>query len=257
MSAKVYSKINESVKKREKAVFCVIVETKGSTPRKVSSKMLVYEDGSVVGTIGGGELEYFVVQKAIENINSNEAKLYSFGLKADFEMACGGNVTVYMETIKIPEQLVIFGAGHIGKSLANLAINLDFEIIVVDERPDIFDSWNQKAGISFINKNYAEAIDEISFDNKTFVCCATHAHNYDKEIAEILILKELAYLGVIASKNKASKISKYLSEKENISIEQVNKIDMPMGIPIECETPEEIAISIIAKIIDERNRNLK
>lgn len=256
MSKEVYSKINESIRKREKAVFCLIVETKGSTPRKMSSKMLVYEDGRVVGTIGGGELEYFVVQKAVENINSNEAKLFNFGLKADFEMACGGNVTVYMETIKIPEQLVIFGAGHIGKSLANLAINLDFEIIVVDERPNIFDNWSQKAGITFVNKNYIEAINEISFDKKTFVCCATHAHNYDKEIAEILISKELAYIGVIASKNKASKISNYLSQKENISIEQVNKIDMPMGIPIACETPEEIAISIIAKIIDERNKKL-
>jgi len=255
MSLEIYSEIKKAIEQRRKAVLCIIIETKGSTPRKKASKMLVFEDKTIVGSIGGGELEFFVVQKAIERIDDKDAKVLSFGLKADFEMACGGNVSVYMEAIKFPEHLVIFGGGHIGKSLAIFAKKINFIITIVDERENIFDNWNTIDGFNFINKSYQEAIEELVFDKYTYVCAATHAHSYDKEIAEIICSKQQAYFGIIASKNKAIKIKKYLSSKKDLKIEDIEKIDMPMGVPISCETPEEIAISVLAKIIDERNNN--
>ncbi len=253
MSLEIYTRIKEAIEQREQSVLCIVVDTKGSTPRKTGSKMLVFADGSVEGSIGGGELEYFVVQKAKEQINSKKASIYSFGLKADFEMACGGNVSIYIEPVKIPDQLIIFGAGHIGKSLASLAQKFDFDILVIDERENIFSTWEQNSNIKFINKSYKEAIKGLKFDKNTYVCSATYAHSYDKEIAELIADKETAYLGVIASKNKALKITKYLSSKDKFSPEQINRIDMPMGVPIACETPDEIAVSILAKIIDVKN----
>ena len=252
MSVEIFSKITEAIENRESCVLCIVVDTKGSTPRKKASKMLVYADSRVEGSIGGGELEYFVVQKAVEQMYSKESSIYSFGLKADFEMACGGNVTVYMEPIKIPDRLIIFGAGHIGKSLSSLAAKFDFDIVVVDQRENIFSTWDKNLKAIFINKSYKEAIKDMVFDRNTYVCSATYAHSFDKEIAELLIDKQTAYLGIIASKNKASKISKYLLQNK-FSAEKINRIDMPMGVPIACETPDEIAVSILAKIIDVRN----
>ena len=253
MSLEIYSEIKKTIEQRRKAVLCIIIETKGSTPRKKASKMLVFEDKSIVGSIGGGELEHFVVQKAVERIDVKEANVFSFGLKADFEMACGGNVSVYMETIQLPEHLIVFGGGHIGKSLALFAKKLNFNITIVDERENIFDNWNINDGFNLINKSYQEAIDQLVFDKDTYICAATHAHSYDKEIAGIICSKQLAYFGIIASKNKAIKIKKFLLSKKDLKIEDIEKIDMPMGVPISCETPEEIAISVLAKIIDVRN----
>ncbi len=249
-----HEKLAEIVANRQKAAFCIITETKGSTPRKIGSKMIVLDDKTVIGSVGGGALEHFVVEKAIEIIKSQQPQMFSFGLKADFEMACGGTVKIYIEPVEIPYQLIIFGAGHIGKALANFAKSLDFSIIIVDDRPEIFNSWQDTNDFKFINDKYEKAIEKLKFDKRTFVVSATYAHSHDKEIAGLVGSKDIAYLGVIASKNKAQKIRKYLLDNKLLTTEQANKIDMPSGVPIACETPEEIAISLLAKIIDVKNK---
>ncbi len=248
----IYSKLAEIIKNRQKAALCVITETKGSTPRKLGSKMIVMNNKTVFGSVGGGALEHFVVDKAIEIISSQQPEMLSFGLKTDFEMACGGNVKIYIEPVMLPYQLIIFGAGHIGKALATFAQHLDFQIIIIDNRKDIFNTWENK-NFTFLNENFEDAIKKLKFDKQTFVVSATYAHSFDKEIAGIIGAKETAYLGVIASKNKAKKIKDHLINNKILTSQQANKIDMPSGIPIACETPEEIAISLLAKIIDIRN----
>lgn len=263
-----YNKILQIISERKKAVICLITETKGSTPRKIGSKMIVFENGEIEGSVGGGDLEFFVIQKAQEIIKTQIPKTFNFGLKADFQMACGGNVSIFVEPIKLPEHLIIFGAGHIGRALANLAINFGFNITVIDERDGIFDNWKQLSGkniqndqpetsneqlVKFINKNHEEAFAELNFDNQTYVCAISHTHSYDMAIGGYCGAKETAYVGVIASKTKAAKIRKQLIIDKKLTEEQVDKLDMPMGIPIACETPKEIAVSILAKLIDVKN----
>lgn len=252
----IYNKISEIVANRQKAALCIITDTRGSTPRKKGSKMIVYDDKSIFGTIGGGELEFYVISKAIEIIEKQKAETFDFGLETDFKMACGGAVSVYIEPIEIKNQLVIFGAGHIGSKLADWALKFNFDVIVVDERENIFDNWN-KNQILCINENYESAIKKMSFDSNTFVCVITHKHAYDRQIAALCAPHNLAYLGVIASKNKSQKIAKLLLTEDNIEQKKIDKIDMPMGVPINCETPEEIAISILAKLIDLKNLSLR
>ncbi len=256
MDNKIYNKLIEIIEYRQKAALCIITETKGSTPRKTGSKMIVLDDLTVFGSVGGGELEYFVVQKSAEIIKLQKPKNFNFQLKSDFKMACGGNVSIYIEPVKIPDQLIIFGAGHIGKALASFARKLNFKILIIDERKDIFDSWEKLPEYSFINEIYTKAIEKIIFDEKTYICSATYQHTHDKEIAALCSQKKYAYLGIIASKNKAQKINNFLIEEKKIPAQIVKNIDMPMGIPIACETPEEIAISILAKIIDIRNSKI-
>jgi xanthine dehydrogenase accessory factor len=251
---KYIDKIQEIIRLRQKAAFCLITKTQGSTPRKIGSKMIVYSDETVFGSVGGGEIEHFVVQKSQEIIKTQQAQSFSFALKTDFEMACGGNVDVYIEPINIAKQLVIFGGGHISKALVKIAKDFDFSIIVIDERENIFDAWEKSENIILLNEHYDIAIPKITFDYNTLVCIITHAHTHDKALAGICGKKEAAYLGVIASKTKSAKFSKELLEEGTLTQEQIDKIDMPMGFAMNCETPEEIAISILAKLIDTKNK---
>ncbi len=253
MDKKIIAELGKITDLRRKAAICTVISAKGSTPRKAGSKMIVYDDGKVVGSVGGGELEFQIVKQALKIIETQKPEIFSFALKRDLQMACGGQVEVFVEPVKLPDQLVIFGAGHIGKALADIAKNLDFSVIVVDERKNIFDDWQKHESFTFLNEIYTSAIEKIIFDKQTYICSATYAHTHDKEIARLCAGLDVAYLGVIASKNKAVKIRKYL-EESGISQENIEKIEMPMGIPIACETPYEIAISIMARIVDLRNK---
>lgn len=250
--ADIFKTINEIVQKRQKAAFCIVTESKGSTPRKEGSKMVVYEDGKVVGSIGGGELEYYVVQKAQEIIKSGKAENFNFGLEKDFQMGCGGKVSVFVEPIKLSEHLIIFGAGHISRELAKYAKDFNFDITVVDERDGIFETWNED-NFTLINKIHDDAYAELNFDKETYICIMTHAHKYDKVIAGYCGAQESAFLGVIASKTKAASIRKRLVNEEVLTQEQADKIEMPLGVPMKCEFPNEIAISVLGRLIDIRN----
>ena len=240
---------------RKAFVICTIVETSGSTPRKVGTKLVVSENGMFYGTIGGGNLEFQVIEIAKKIIKENTGpQLIDFHLEKDLRMACGGKVKVFFEP-QFPEpQLIIFGAGHVGRSLAMFAQHLDFTIKAVDERKEVFEVW-QKINAEKIILKFSEAFDKLIFDENTYICAVSHTHNYDLEIAKLCLKKKFAYLGVIASKRKAMKIKEEL-KKNGFSSAEINKIDMPMGINIECETPEEIAISILAKLIDVKNKRM-
>ncbi|MBN2892237.1 MAG: XdhC family protein [Bacteroidales bacterium] len=249
----IYNAINQIIAERKKAAMCIITETKGSTPRKIGSKMIVLENGQVIGSIGGGELEHFVVEKSQEIIKTGDAETFNFGLKEDFQMSCGGRVTVFVEPVKLPDQLIVFGGGHICRSLVTYAKNFDFNITVVDEREGIFDSWAEN-DFTLINKIHIEAYPELKFDDQTYVCIMTHAHKYDKIVAGYCGSQNSKFTGVIASKTKAAKIRKELIEEKVLTQEQAEAIEMPLGIPMKCELPEEIAISVLGRLIDVKNQ---
>ncbi len=248
-----WDKIQQISQKRIKAALCTIVEAKGSTPRKEGSKLLVTEDGQFFGTVGGGNLEYAVIEKAKHVISTQKPMLLKNNLTKDFNMACGGQVTIFIEPVIPKNQLILFGAGHIAKALATFARHLDFDIIVIDPRKNVINSWNLKENITFVNEDFETAFEKLSFDNQTYICSLAFTHDLDLKVAALALKREFAYLGVIASKNKARKIANKLINEYGFQQEDVDKIDMPMGVPINCETPEEIAISILAKIIDIKN----
>ncbi len=250
----IWEKITQIRQQRIKAALCSIVETKGSTPRKAGSKLLVTEDGQFYGTVGGGNLEFFVIEQAKNVIKTGQPILLSHNLTKDFKMACGGHVKIFIEPIMPRNQLILFGAGHIAKALARFATHLDFEIVVVDPRKDVINSWDLKENIKFVTQDFEKAFDSLKFDNRTYICSLAYTHDLDLKVAALALNKPFAYLGVIASKNKARKIAKALEENYGFDRKKIEQIDMPMGIPIKSETPEEIAISILAKIIDTKNK---
>lgn len=245
----IYQHIHEAIKTRKRAALCIITKASGSTPRKAGTKMLVFENGNIQGTVGGGSFEKMVIEKALILMQENSLGIYDFNLTEKEGMACGGFAQVYIETIQQQKQLVIFGAGHIGKALAPMAKQLNFGITLVDERPGIFNDLKE-SGYRCINKQYAEAFADINFTPDTYVCVMTHSHDFDKDIVAHCGKQNLAYLGMIGSKRKIEKIKQEFIDNNVLTDEQMLKINWPMGLSINCQTPEEIAVSVLAKLVD-------
>ena len=238
------------------AVLCIVTATTGSTPRKAGSKMLVFQDGSIKGTIGGGSIEFQAIQEELNIISCGTPFSKTFHLEDDLKMQCGGTMEVYFEPIGCLPKLYIFGGGHIGKSLAGYATGLGFRPFVFDQREGIFEAWNMP-GVETRNGDFVQIIDSLTFDANTYIAILTHKHDFDETVLLACLPKEFAYLGMIGSKRKVAEIRKKALEVHNIAESQLNKVDMPIGIPFAAETPAEIAISIVAKLIDVKNSSKK
>ena len=238
----------------KKAAFCLIVASQGSTPRKVGTKMLVYEDGEIYGTIGGGNLEKKTIENAIEQIRLQKPKLFKHDLLHQHSMCCGGNVSIYIEPIVKKKRLYIFGAGHTGEALADFASKMDFEVFIIDDRKSYLDNIKIN-GINKINLEYSKVLPSLPFCEETYITIMTYEHSFDRDILSYCIKQPHAYLGMIGSKRKIILTKKMFLEANIGSQEKLDAVDMPMGYNINAETPEEIAVSILAKMIGVKNGN--
>ena len=252
----IYDTIAQILKSNQKAALCTIVSTKGSTPLKAGAKMIVWEDGQIAGSVGGGRLENKVIEDAIQIIEDSKPQLFKHELLTQHEMCCGGKLEIYIEPIMQMKKLYLFGAGHIGNAVARHALNLDFEIYGIDNREHVFDDWTFE-GFHKMNENYDDVIPKLSFDGSTYIVIATYDHVTDREILSQCINKPHAYLGMIGSKNKIEVTRKMFISADLASKEELDKVDMPIGIPIHAETADEIGISIVAKLINEKNKQQK
>lgn len=249
----IYQKIIEIENSSIKAAVCTIVNTRGSAPRKKGTKMIVYSNGSIYGTIGGGALEKKVIEQAQEVLKQNEPQTVVHNLVSELAMCCGGTVELFIEPIVNKKKLYIFGAGHIGKALAKYATTLDFEVSLIDERYEAFEEDDFRS-FTIFNEQHATAIEKLVFDENCFVVILTHNHNYDREILALCSKKPHQYIGMIGSERKVAIAKKNMVASNILNDDELNKIDMPIGIAIEAITPQEIAISIVAKLIDVRNK---
>ncbi|MCX6246031.1 MAG: XdhC/CoxI family protein [Bacteroidetes bacterium] len=248
----IYSKVEAIRNEQKRAAICIVTDTRGSTPRKPGSKMIVYEDGSIYGSIGGGSVEKDVAGKAVELIASGMPAKCTFDLEEDLAMHCGGYMEVYIEPINPLDKLYIFGAGHVGKAVSRFARELDFSVTLVDPREGIFEDPLFQ-GCTCINKDYFISIEEAPFNENTYCVIVTPKHQYDEDILAKLAVKPHAYLGMIGSTRKVELLKKRFLEEKILSREELEMIDMPIGIKFNAETPQEIAVSIVAKLIDVRN----
>ena len=167
-------------------------------------------------------------------------------------MCCGGRVGIYFEPIMKKNNLYIFGAGHTGKALAKIAANLDFEITLFDDRKEYLDQVDVK-NIKVRQIDFAKGLKNIKTDDHTYVVIMTYSHPVDRQILSYFIDKNLAYLGMIGSQRKIIVTKKMLKDEQHGTVRQINNIDMPIGLNIKAEEPEEIAVSILAKLIEVKN----
>ncbi|MDO8367276.1 MAG: XdhC family protein [Saprospiraceae bacterium] len=233
----------------EPLALCIVVATKGSTPRKTGAKMIVSKSGRLFGSIGGGNLEKKAIENALTVIENNQPQVFRHELLQQHEMCCGGTVDIYIEPIMQKNKLYIFGAGHTGQALSNYAADLDFDITVVDDREEYIGQINAP-GVKTLCADFEQALNALPFDGHTSVVILTYNHDTDRKILEYCLGKPHAYLGMIGSRRKILVTKKRFRDAGIATAEALDRVDMPIGIDIKAETPQEIAISILAKLIE-------
>jgi len=235
-------------------VLCIVTDSEGSTPRKEGAKMVVFDDGRILGTVGGGAIELKAIADALELLKTGKPRHIHYDLEEDVGMVCGGRVSIYFEPFSPSLNLYIFGAGHVGREVGLYASGLGFKVHFVDNRPEIYQQF-PSGYAECMAGDYLELANTIRFTARDFGVITTQGHAFDAALLEIMAAKDLLYLGMIGSKRKVAETFAKLLEGGKVTKEQLEKVNTPIGIPFHAETPREIAISIIAKLIDVKNQN--
>ena len=246
-----FEKIVELKKSGEPAAFAIVIKIEGSTPRKTGAKMVILKDGKTVGTLGGGDLEKRVIEEAMDAIKQGQPRMASFTLdieKGKLDMMCGGKLDVYIEPILQEEKLIIFGAGHITRSLAPLMRGAGFQVSVVEDSPDLLQKDKFPETEDLILTDMEQFARDLLPDPRTYIVLLSRGFSRDKAILTQLIQKDFKYIGMIGSLRKINTMKEDL-QKEGIPEEAFSKLKAPIRLDIGAETPEEIAISIAAEIV--------
>lgn len=235
--------------------FCIaaVVATSGSTPRSAGAKGLIFPDGTIVGTVGGGPIEVEAIKIAKSVLESGEPLLKELSLSAlENEMFCGGSMTLYFDPVLPAQRLTIFGGGHVGRAIAQAAHLLDWQIIVVDQREAILNQALFPENSRLVCIDYAAYLQTHSFSKSDWVVIATPQHEYDESVLEQVLAHAARYVGMLASKSKVKVI---MGNLRNKGIEQklLDRVYSPVGLNIGTETPAEIAIAIVAEMLAIKN----
>jgi xanthine dehydrogenase accessory factor len=213
--------------------------------------MLVYPDGHITGTVGGGEVENRVIKEAIKAIGDKKPRLLSYNM-ADPERGdpgvCGGQLEIYVEPIIPKPVLVVIGAGHVGKAVAHLAKWLGFIVAVNDDRVEFCNPEAVPDGDGFYAIPMEELTSKMDITPWTFIVLTTRGVDVDIKGLPSLLRSDACYIGVIGSKRRWATTTKKLLE-DGVAYELIDKVHSPIGLEIHAETPEEIAVSIMAEII--------
>jgi xanthine dehydrogenase accessory factor len=233
------------------AALCTIIRTKGSTPRKPGSKMLVYADGSIVGTIGGGEVEGRVIDLAQQAIASGEAEIGSYELidpgKGDPGI-CGGSMEVFIDPLMQAADLIVVGGGHVGKAVVHLAKWLGFRVILNDDREEFCSPERVPGADHYIQCQLEDLPDHYQFSPRTVLVLATRSNQVDIQGLPGLLAAPSAYIGVISSKRRWKLTEEQMLEL-GVKKSDLKRIHAPIGLDIHAESPEEIAVSILAEVL--------
>jgi len=247
----IYRELVNVTSRGERVILATVISSRGSAPRRAGAKMLIKEDGTFIGSIGGGGVEKQVQEKAIEVLDSGEPQVVHFDLSGrgrGAAMICGGQMDVFLEPILSPQTLYLFGAGHISRSTAAIGKTLGFRVIGIDPRSEYNNNDRFPDADSLIVEEYESAFSELSVGKDSYIVIYTPGHVLDEQCLQFAVGTEARYIGMIGSKKKVKEVKERLLQK-GISPEQLERVHAPIGIGISAETPEEIAISILAEII--------
>jgi len=242
----IISKVDEYLKQGKRFALLTIVESKGSTPRDINSKMIVFSDGDIEGSIGGGKTEFLAIKDALYCIRRQKSELKEYSLTKKEDLLCGGKMKVFIETFKPSKKLIIVGAGHIGLALYKFALILGFDIVVVDNRKEFANSRRfPKAEIRVGTPDIQ--LKKIKIDKNTYVAIATHGHAFDAVSLRAVVNSSAKYIGMIGSKSKIREVFKKML-KQGVSRTLLKKVHSPIGLDLGGGLPEEIALSILAEM---------
>ena len=252
MNREVFAAVADALERGEPAALVTIVATRGSTPQRAGAKMLVFADGRIVGTIGGGCYENDAFWKAKDAIGTRAPLLLRYELSDDFAqetgLICGGQMDVYIEPIEPSSELFIIGAGHVGFHLARVAHEAGFRVHVVDDREKFANAERFPTAAEVIVADIPSWVARGTIPPHGYAVIVTRGHTNDLEALRALAPRELRYLGLIGSRAKVARIYDALTE-DRMPAESLARVHAPIGLDIGAVTPQEIAVSILAELI--------
>ncbi len=240
--------IQRLIDAEESGVLVVVIGSTGSAPGKVGAKMLVLADGQIHGTIGGGVIEARVMADALNALEDGRGPRSARYDLDQLGMSCGGQMTVYIEPLPAPRRMVIFGAGHLGTAMSRMFKLLGCVVTVVDEREEWANRDRLPDADVIVNRPFAEYLAESPPGPKDHVVIVTRGHEQDQLILEEAVERQPAYLGMIGSRKKAKRSMDLLRDK-GIDDALIAAVRSPLGLDIGAVTPEEIAVSLAAELI--------
>ncbi len=259
MQDDVFKEIVRLREERVPAALATIIRTLGSTPGKIGQKMVVRRDASILGTIGGGCVEADVIRGALDVMDTNQTKLMQFTLSGEEAertgLACGGKVEIMIESLN-EHNLLILGCGHIGQRVAALAHSCGFQVTAMDDRPEFASTGLFPDGVEVICTAFADFNETLQVGPATSILCATRGHKYDYEGLRWALTTEADFIGVVGSRSKRKQFFDQLKEEEYATDETLSSVQIPVGIDIGAETPDEIAVSIVAALVAKRAKKL-
>ncbi|HEY4885253.1 MAG TPA: XdhC/CoxI family protein [Myxococcales bacterium] len=265
--AELFAEAARRSRAREPFVFCTVTSTARSAPRDAGAKMIVAPDGSIAGSVGGGPLEAIVIQEAVECLKqsgpSGERRyaLTTAGDAAkplrpgeavpdDLGMKCGGEVTVFLDAVRPGARLLLYGAGHVGERVANLAAEIGLETVVVDDRPTFaIPQRFPRAGEVRCVDLAADPSGGLSPGPADFVVILTRCHALDEGVLEAALQTRARYVGLIGSRRKIALVLRNIARRLGRDPREDPRLHAPIGLRLGDKTPGEIAISILAEII--------
>ena len=255
----IYSKLTELRNAGKDIVVVTVTEKEGMGPADVGKKMIVSEDGRAFGTVGGGAIEHYAIEKCkdiLKNRQSFTEKYYMMDKEVKVEkdevklpMACGGKATLFYEFLGPKQYVYIFGAGHCGAALARILKPLGFYTTIIDSRKEIIDALDDSADVK-VNEGFAEYLDKHRIPDNRFIVVSTPSHQYDYDVLDKILKLRIKprYFGMLCSKKK---ICDYLERayKEHGKDIDLENFYSPIGLPTGGDSPEEVAISIAGEIL--------
>jgi xanthine dehydrogenase accessory factor len=236
-------------RRRQPCALVILVETQGSVPAAAGCKMLVFGDGEVIGTIGGGGMEKEAVDQALAAIRSGRAQTLHVDLGAAPAYVCGGRAMVYIEPINSAPELIIAGAGHVGQALCQAAAFAGFSVVVVDDRPEFTDPAILPDASQVLTLDFTGMFSHLQVTAGSFIVCATRGHAHDYVVVRQALATPAGYIGLVGSLSKRGGFLQRLREEEGMADEALARLYTPVGINIGAISPREIAISIVAELI--------
>lgn len=248
---RVYQAILDALRAGKPAAVATVVEVGGSAPRGAGAKMLVFADGSTVGTVGGGGVEARVIEEAKAAIAEGRGREVHYRLQDPQRGdpgVCGGDMRILIEVLPPRPTLLILGAGHLGLAVAELGAFLGYRIVVMDERPDMATPERFPWADACITGDLAEEVARFPVNESTYVVMVTPHYTQDAAVLAALAGRPVAYVGLIGSRRRSA-LTFQKAREQGVPEDWLSRVYTPIGLDIGAETPREIAVSILAEII--------
>src|SRR5579862_2038136 len=251
----IYEEIVELRRAGRRGALATIVNVRGSIPSFKTAKMLVRDDGSIIGTIGGGCVEAEVWQAAREVMEEEKPRTLTFDLnqnpKYDTGLVCGGTLEIFVEPVLPVPVLYLFGAGHVAFNLYKVAHNAGFDVVVVDDRESYANRERFPEAREIFAADFEQTFTKLTPSESSYIVIVTRGHRDDMRILRWAVETQARYVGMIGSKRKVISIYREL-QKEGMPAHLFERVHAPIGLDIGAITPEEIAIAITAELIAAR-----